>query len=139
MGGQDGTTEECTESAVPALRCRRDQVLQGSRERTSVVALCRASEILWGDFRHTAQSAEDGFCGDHSCGPGGAASGGLRAAEEQTGHNYETIGTWLERIGEHTEAMTRLLARDLHLCAVELNELWSFVGQPGASVVEGAR
>jgi len=59
--------------------------------------------------------------------------GSLRAAEEQTGHNYETIAVWLERIGDHAEAMTDVLARDLHLSEVELDELWSFVGQKGGS------
>jgi len=57
--------------------------------------------------------------------------GSLRAAEEQTGHNYETIATWLRRIGAHAEAMTDLLARDLHLTEVEVDELWSFVGKKG--------
>jgi transposase-like protein len=57
--------------------------------------------------------------------------GSLRAAEEQTGHNYETIAVWLERVGDHGEALTDLLARDLHLSEVELDELWSFVGQKG--------
>jgi hypothetical protein len=59
--------------------------------------------------------------------------GSLRAAEEQTGHNYETISVWLERIGAHAEATTGLLARDLHLSEVEVDELWSFVGQKGGT------
>jgi transposase-like protein len=57
--------------------------------------------------------------------------GSLRAAEEQTGHNYETIATWLERIGEHAEAITELVAHDLHLSEVEVDEFWSFVGKKG--------
>lgn len=59
--------------------------------------------------------------------------GSLRAAEEQTGHNYETIATWIRRIGEHVDAVTDLLVRDLHVSEVELDELWSFVGQKGGS------
>jgi transposase-like protein len=59
--------------------------------------------------------------------------GSLRAAEEQTGHNYETIAVWLERIGNHAEAMTDVLARDLHLAEVELDELWWFAGQKEGS------
>jgi hypothetical protein len=55
--------------------------------------------------------------------------GSLRAAEEQTGHNYETIAACIQRIGDHAEAITDILAHDLHLSAVELDELWSFVGQ----------
>jgi transposase-like protein len=57
--------------------------------------------------------------------------GSLRAAEEQTGHNYETITAWLERMGEHADAITDRLARELNLSEVELDELWSFVGQKG--------
>jgi hypothetical protein len=65
--------------------------------------------------------------------------GSLRAAEEQTGHNYETIATWLCRISEHAEAMSDLLARDLHLSEVELDELWSFVGQKGGTRRRGSK
>ena len=59
--------------------------------------------------------------------------GSLRAAEEQTGHNYETIAVWLQRVGDHAEAMTDIFVRDLHLSEVELDELWSFVGQKGGT------
>jgi transposase-like protein len=57
--------------------------------------------------------------------------GSLRAAEEQTGHNYETIATWIRRIGTHAEAVTEVLVRDLELSKVELDEFWSFVGKKG--------
>jgi transposase-like protein len=57
--------------------------------------------------------------------------GSLRAAEEQTGHNYETIATWIRRIGAHAEAVTDVLVRDLKLSEVELDEFWSFVGKKG--------
>jgi transposase-like protein len=49
--------------------------------------------------------------------------GSLRAAEEQTGHNYETIAEWFRRIGTHAEAVTEVLVRDLELSAVEIDEL----------------
>ena len=58
--------------------------------------------------------------------------GSLRAAEEVTGHKYETIAKWLRRAGEHAEALTPVLAHDLQLTAVEIDEFWSFVGQKGA-------
>jgi hypothetical protein len=60
--------------------------------------------------------------------------GSLRAAEEQTGHNYETIAGWIRRIGDHAAAVTEVLVRDLELSAVELDEFWSFVGEKGERV-----
>ena len=57
--------------------------------------------------------------------------GSLRAAEEQTGHNYETIAEWIHRIGAHADAVTDVLVHDLELSEVELDEFWSFVGKKG--------
>jgi transposase-like protein len=65
--------------------------------------------------------------------------GSLRAAEEQTGHNYETIAAWIRRIGGHAEAITQVLVRDLELSAVELDEFWSFVGEKGERAGRRAR
>jgi transposase-like protein len=53
--------------------------------------------------------------------------GGLRAAEEVTGHNYETIGRWLHLAARHAEALTRAPVHDLHLPTVGVDEFWSFV------------
>src|SRR5216684_4193168 len=53
--------------------------------------------------------------------------GSLRAAEEITGHKYETISGWLKRTAAHAEALTQVLASDLHLSQVEIDEFWSFV------------
>jgi hypothetical protein len=53
--------------------------------------------------------------------------GSLRAAEEITGHKYETIGEWLRRASEHAETLTATLTQDLHLSTVEIDEFWSFV------------
>src|SRR5689334_23032604 len=53
--------------------------------------------------------------------------GSLRAAEEITGHKYETISTWLKRAASHAAAITQVLANDLHLSQVEIDEFWSFV------------
>jgi len=49
--------------------------------------------------------------------------GSLRAAEEQTGHNDETIAAWLGRVGDHAEAITDLLARDLRLSEVDAGDV----------------
>ncbi len=57
--------------------------------------------------------------------------GSLRAAEEITGHKYETIGQWLRRAGQHADALTEVLVHDLHLTAVEVDEFWSFVRKKG--------
>src|SRR5713226_2823919 len=53
--------------------------------------------------------------------------GSLRAAEEITGHKYETISGWLKRAAAHAAAITQVLASDLHLSQVEIDEFWSFV------------
>ncbi len=53
--------------------------------------------------------------------------GSLRAAEEITGHKYETISEWLKRAATHAAALTQVLASDLHLNQVEIDEFWSFV------------
>jgi transposase-like protein len=57
--------------------------------------------------------------------------GSLRAAQEITGHKYETIGQWLRRAGHHAEALTTVLVRDLQLTEVEVDEFWSFVRKKG--------
>jgi transposase-like protein len=53
--------------------------------------------------------------------------GSLRAAEEITGHKYETISLWLKRAASHAQALTQVLANDVHLSQVEIDEFWSFV------------
>src|SRR5215217_1835976 len=53
--------------------------------------------------------------------------GSLRAAEEVTGHKYETISHWLKLAARHAAALEEALVRDLHLTAVEIDEFWSFV------------
>jgi transposase-like protein len=66
--------------------------------------------------------------------------GSLRAAEEITGHNYETIGRWLSRLAaEHAEALTEVLVHDLRLSALEVDEFWSFVRRRSATSSRGTR
>ncbi len=55
--------------------------------------------------------------------------GSLRAAEEQSGHNYDIIAEWIRRLGEHAEAVTEVLLGDLNLSEVELDAFWSFVSK----------
>jgi transposase-like protein len=53
--------------------------------------------------------------------------GSLRAAEEVTGHKYETIGRWLHLAARHAATIEEALVRDLELSTVEIDEFWSFV------------
>jgi len=53
--------------------------------------------------------------------------GSLCAAEEITGHKYETIGRWLRAAAQQAEVITEVLVRDLHLTEVEVDAFWSFV------------
>lgn len=53
--------------------------------------------------------------------------GSLRAAEDITGHKYETIGEWLRRAGDHAGTLTAALVHDLNLSEVEVDAFWSFV------------
>ena len=53
--------------------------------------------------------------------------GSLRAAQEITGHKYETISVWLKRAAAHAAALTLVLAWYLHLNPVAIDEFWSFV------------
>src|SRR5256884_3884425 len=65
--------------------------------------------------------------------------GSLRAAEEITGHKYETISVWLKRAARHAAAITQVLASDLHLRQVEIDEFWSFVQKKRAEPASRTR
>lgn len=65
--------------------------------------------------------------------------GSLRAAEEVTGHKYETISEWLKRTATHATAITQVLTSDLHLNEVEIDEFWSFVQKKTASPASQTR
>jgi len=65
--------------------------------------------------------------------------GSLRGAEEITGHKYETISVWLKRAATHAEAITQVLANDLHLSQVEIDEFWSFVQKKTAELASLTR
>jgi transposase-like protein len=54
--------------------------------------------------------------------------GSLRAAEEISGHKWETIKGWLLRANAHAEALTEVLVKELELDEVEVDAFWSFVG-----------
>ncbi len=54
--------------------------------------------------------------------------GSLSAAEEITGHKWETIRGWLLRAHRQAEAFTDALVKNLELDEVEIDAFWSFVG-----------
>jgi hypothetical protein len=60
--------------------------------------------------------------------------GSLSAAEEITGHKYETIGRWVHLAAEQAEVITPVLVHDLHLTAVEVDAFWSFVKKSAQSL-----
>ncbi len=53
--------------------------------------------------------------------------GSLSAAEEITGHEYETVGRWLSAAARQAEAITHALVHDLYLTEGEVDAFWSFV------------
>lgn len=55
----------------------------------------------------------------------------LRAAEDLTGHKYETIGHWLRQAATYAEALTEAHVTEVQLAAVEVDEFWSFVHHTG--------
>jgi hypothetical protein len=57
----------------------------------------------------------------------GMRRGSRSAAEEITGHKYETIGRWLRMAAQHAEALTEVLVHDPHRSPVEVDAFWSFV------------
>lgn len=65
--------------------------------------------------------------------------GSLRGAEDITGHNYETIGHWLDLAAQHAAAITGVLVNDLRLSTVEVDEFWSFVRKKRGSPMSRMR
>jgi transposase-like protein len=54
--------------------------------------------------------------------------GSFSAAEEITGHKWETVRDWLILAGEHAQRLTPELVKELELDEVEVDAFWSFVG-----------
>jgi hypothetical protein len=63
--------------------------------------------------------------------------GSLRAAEEISGHKWETIKGWLLRAHAHADALTQTLVKDLELDEVEVDAFWSFVGNATQALQRG--
>jgi transposase-like protein len=63
--------------------------------------------------------------------------GSLSAAEEITGHKWETIRGWVLRANQQAEALTQVLVKDLELDEVEADAFWSFVGNAVEALQRG--
>lgn len=63
--------------------------------------------------------------------------GSLSAGEEISGHKYETIAGWLHRAGDHADALTEVLVRELGLEEVEVDAFWSFVRNGSQALMMG--
>jgi len=63
--------------------------------------------------------------------------GSLRAAEDITGHKWETVRGWLLRANRQAEAFTEVLVKDLELDEVEVDAFWSFVANAVKALQRG--
>src|SRR5256712_12657747 len=130
-----GRKEEASLPPCPNPNCRESHVVRNGSHRGRQRYCCRTCKTYLGETQGTpmyglkTQAAE-------------VAQallivmrrGSLRAAEEITGHKYETISVWLKRAAAHAEALTQVLASDLHLSQVEIDEFWSFVQKKRAQL-----
>ncbi len=120
--------EQASVPACPNPDCRESHVVRNGSHRGRQRYYCRTCQTYFGETQGTpmynlktpaAEVAQALLIV--------MRRGSLRAAEEITGHNYETISVWLKRAATHAAALTQVLASDLHLSQVEIDEFWSFV------------
>ena len=120
--------EQSSLPACPNPECQEPHVIRNGSHRGRPRYCCRSCQTYFGDTQGTPMYGLKT--------PAAEVAhallivmrrGSLRAAEEITGHKYETISGWLKRTAAHAEALTQVLADDLHLSQVEIDEFWSFV------------
>ena len=123
-----GKQEEASLPPCPNANCRESHVVRNGSHRGRQRYCCRTCQTYFGETQGTpmyglktpaAEVAQALLIV--------MRRGSLRAAEEITGHKYETISAWLKRAASHAAAITQVLASDLHLSQVEIAEFWSFV------------
>ncbi len=120
--------EQSSLPPCPDPRCAQPHVVRNGSHRGRPRYQCRTCKTYFGDtqgtpmYRLKTPAAEVAHALLIVM-----RRGSLRAAEEITGHKYETISAWLKRAAAHAEALTQVLANDLHLTQVEIDEFWSFV------------
>src|SRR5437870_9871266 len=125
---EPGRKEEASLPPCPNATCRESQVVRNGSHRGRQRYCCRTCKTFFGETEGTPMYGLKTEASE-------VAQallivmrrGSLRAAEEITGHKYETISVWLKRAAAHAEALTQVLANDLHLSQVEIDEFWSFV------------
>src|SRR6266700_8359222 len=114
-----GKQEQMSLPPCPNPACKQSHVVRNGSHRGRQRYCCRTCQIYFGDTQGTP------MYGLKTSAAEVAQAllivmrrGSLRAAEEITGHKYETIGEWLKRASEHAEALTAILTQDLHLSTV---------------------
>ena len=120
--------EQVSLPSCPNPNCRESHVVRNGSHRGRQRYHCRSCKTYFGETQGTPM---------YGLKPPAAEvaqallivmqRGSLRGAEEITGHKYETISVWLKRAATHAAALTQVLANDLHLSQVEIDEFWSFV------------
>ena len=120
--------EETKLPSCPNPNCRESHVVRNGSHRGRQRYCCRTCQTYFGETQGTpmyglktpaAEVAQALLIV--------MRRGSLRGAEEITGHKYETISVWLKRAAIHAAAITQVLASDLQLSQVEIDEFWSFV------------
>ncbi|HVB23406.1 MAG TPA: hypothetical protein VNG51_15815 [Ktedonobacteraceae bacterium] len=121
-------TEQSSLPPCPNPDCRASHIVRNGSHRGRQRYCCRTCQTYFGETQGTpmyglktpeAEVAQALLIV--------MRRGSLRAAEEITGHKYETISVWLKRAAAHAAAITQVLASELHLSQVEIDEFWSFV------------
>src|SRR5438105_4179130 len=125
---QQKSKEQGSVPACPNPHCRESHVVRNGSHRGRQRYCCRSCQTYFGETQGTPMYhlKTDASEVAHAL-LIVMRRGSLRAAEELTGHKYETISEWLKRAAIHAAALTRVLASDLHLNQVEIDEFWSFV------------
>jgi len=123
-----GKKEQAKLPPCPNPTCRESRVVRNGSHRGRQRYQCRSCKTYFGETQGTPMYALKTPTAEvaHAL-LIVMRRGSLRAAEELTGHKYETISLWLKRAAAHAEALTQVLASDLRLSQVEIDEFWSFV------------
>ena len=114
--------------SCPNPDCQDSHVVRNGSHRGRQRYLCRNCQTYFGETQGTPMyNLKSPACEVAQALLIVMRRGSLRAAEEITGHKYETISVWLKRAASHAAAITEVLAHELYLSQVEIDEFWSFV------------